>query len=154
MPRSLSANDLALNRPAIASSQEAKNPVQNGNDGNDGTRWCASSGSIPQWWEVDFGSPVVITNTQIVWEKESAYRYVVQTSLDHAHWTNRVDKTANVTPARTNSDDFSARGRYVRIVITGLTPGIWASFYEFKAFGSSNDVTGETHAQDHSTNQP
>jgi hypothetical protein len=49
-----------------------------------------------------------------------------------------ADKTANVVPAQTSIDGFSAKGRYVRIVITGLEEGCRASFFEFQVFGSSD----------------
>jgi len=128
-------NNLALNKRAFASTQENQNPAQQGNDGKGGTRWCASSGKVPQWWEIDFGSTVVITNSQIIWEQNSPYEYVIQASPDNTHWTNVVDKSANATSANANSDDFFAEGRYLRIVITGLIANKWASFYEFRAFG-------------------
>jgi hypothetical protein len=75
--------------------------------------------------------------------------------LDNTNWTTVVDKTANITLAKKNSDDFSASGRYVRIVVTGLQPGSWASFYEFRVLGSfigSGDGGSKTNGN--STNQP
>lgn len=134
----VSADNIALGKPAFASSQESGNPVQNGNDGNSQTRWCASSGSVPQWWEVDLGGIATITNTQIKWEHNAPYQYVIEVSLDRTNWPVVVDKTANATSIQASSDDFSAKGRYVRIVITGLQEGSWASFYEFQVFGASN----------------
>jgi DNA-directed RNA polymerase subunit RPC12/RpoP len=139
-------NNLALHKPSFASSQEAKNPVQNGNDGNSQTRWCASNGNVPQWWEVDLGNTMTITNTQIIWEHNAAYKYVVQVSTDNTRWTKLANHTANSTAARMNSDDFSTAGRYVRIVVTGLASGAWASFYEFKVFGLSNGINPSNQA--------
>jgi hypothetical protein len=136
----VSAGDIALGKPAIASSEESGkgNLIQNGNDGNTATRWCASSGGLPQWWEVDLGGTTTVTNTQILWERNAIYQYVIEVSLDRTSWTVVVDKTANSVPVQTSSDDFSAKGGYVRVVITGLQQDSWASFYEFQAFGSSN----------------
>ena len=97
---------------------------------------------------------MTITNTQVTWEMASIYQYEIEVSSDHTNWTTVVDKTANLTPAKKNSDDFSASGRYVRMVITGLQPGSWASFYEFQVFGSvigSGD--GGTNVNGNSTNQ-
>ena len=150
-----SDGNFALNKPAFASSQEDGRPAQNGNDGNIATRWCASDSSAPQWWEVDLGGAITITNTQITWEMVSIYQYKIEVSLDNANWTTVVDKTANITLAKNNSDDFSANGRYVRIVITGLQPGSWASFYDFRVLGSFI-VGGDGGAKNngHSTNQP
>jgi DNA-directed RNA polymerase subunit RPC12/RpoP len=147
--------NIAWNKPASASSQEPQNPAQNGNDANNGSRWCASSANVPQWWEVDFGGTAVITNTQILWEKTSLYQYVIEVSSDNTNWTMVADRTANSTFTGENSDVFSASGRYMRIVITGLVPGAWASFYEFRAFGSivgSGDGGSKTNGN--FTNQP
>ncbi|MFZ0827443.1 MAG: discoidin domain-containing protein [Verrucomicrobiia bacterium] len=134
-------NNIALHKPALASSQESEkgNVIQNGNDGNNATRWCASNGELPQWWEVDLGGTATITNTQILWEHDVRYQYAIEVSPDHTKWTVVADRTANVTPTEVNSDDFSGRGRYVRIVITRLPEGIWASFYEFRVFGAIGD---------------
>ena len=130
------AGNLALNRPAFAGNSEKQHPPQEGDDGNPGTRWCASSSSVPQWWEVDLGAAETITDTQVAWEHEAAYQYEIQTSLDNKDWATVVNRTRNSVSARVNSDHFSASGRYVRIIVTGLQPGSWASFFEFQVFGS------------------
>jgi DNA-directed RNA polymerase subunit RPC12/RpoP len=130
-----SDGNFALNKPALASSQEPQNPPQNGNDGNFATRWCAANSNAPQWWEVDLGGAITITNTQVTWELVSIYQYNIAVSLDHTNWTTVVDKTSNLAIAKRNSDNFSATGRYVRITVTGLQPGSWASFYEFRVLG-------------------
>ena len=130
------AGNLALSRPAFAGNSENQHPPQQGNDGNPGTRWCASSSSVPQWWEVDLGAAETITSTQVAWEHEAAYQYEIQTSLDNKDWATVANRTGNSVPSRVNSDEFSASGRYVRIIVTGLQPGSWASFFEFQVFGS------------------
>ena len=149
-----SDNNLALNKPASASSQEGQNPPQNGNDGIIATRWCAANGNVPQWWEVDLGGVITVTNTQVAWEMVSAYQYQIEVSSDNVSWTTVADKTANATPAQKNSDNFSASGRYVRIVVTGLQPNSWASFFEFQVFGSvASSGDGGTKTNGNSTNQ-
>ena len=134
------AGDIALGKPANASSEETAkgNLIKNGNDGNTATRWCASSGNLPQWWEVDLGDATTITNIQIMWERDTPYQYVIEVSSNRTNWTVVADKTSNTVPAQTSSDRFSAKGRYVRLVITGLQEGSWASFCEFQAFGPSD----------------
>ena len=149
-----SDNNLALNKPAFAGSEQGQNPAQNGNDGHVETRWCAAGGSVPQWWEVDLGGATAITNTQVIWEFGYAYQYAIKVSSNHTNWTTVVDKTANITPAKESSDNFSASGRYVRIVITGLQPHAWASFYEFRVFGSVvGSGAGGSNVNGNSTNQ-
>ena len=150
-----SDGNFALNKPASASSQEDQNPVQNGNDGNIETRWCAANSTVPQWWEVDLGGAITITNTKVTWESVSIYQYQIEVSSDNANWTTVVDKTSNLTVAKINSDNFSANGRYVRIVVTGLQPGSWASFFEFRVLGSFIvSGVGGSKTNGNSTNQP
>ncbi|MGB7747576.1 MAG: discoidin domain-containing protein [Verrucomicrobiia bacterium] len=132
----VSASNIAPGKPASASSEESGKPAQNGNDGNRATRWCASSGDVPQWWQVDLGGTVTITSTKILWEHNALYQYRIEVSSNQTNWTVVVDKTTNSIPSQTSSDDFSAKGRYVRVLITGLEEGSWASFYEFQVFGS------------------
>jgi F5/8 type C domain len=129
-------NNLALNKPAFASSQESQHPVQFGNDGNNQTRWCAANANVPQWWKVDLGTATIITNTQVIWERGGVHQYKIETSPDNVKWTTAVNETTNANAANMSTDHFSASARYVRIVVTGLPRGSWASFFEFQAFGS------------------
>jgi CubicO group peptidase (beta-lactamase class C family) len=131
----VSARNLALGKLAEASSEESEHLAQDGNDGKMETRWCASSGAVPQWWQVDLGAAVTITNTQIIWEHCAHYQYRIEVSPDQTDWTVVADKTAAAIPAQASSDDFSAKGRYVRIDISGLDESSRASFFEFRVFG-------------------
>jgi alpha-L-fucosidase len=134
------AGDIALGKPATASSEETAkgNLIRNGNDGDAATRWCASSGDLPQWWAVDLGDSVTVTNAQIMWERNAAYQYVIEVSTNQTNWTVVADKSGNTALIQASSDNFSAKGRYMRVVITGLPGGAWASFFEFQVFGPSD----------------
>ena len=150
----VSDGNIALGRASFASSQQAEHPTQNGNDGNSATRWCAENGSILQWWEVDLGAVAVITNTRVLWEQNSIYHYKIEVSPNNTNWTRMVNQTTNFSLAQVNSDNFSATGRYVRITLTGLQPGLWASFYEFQVFGSVvGSGAGGSNVNGNSTNQ-
>ena len=56
----LQGKNIFLNKSSRASTENIANGKnerkENGNDGNDNTKWCASDGSYPQWWEVDLGA--------------------------------------------------------------------------------------------------
>lgn len=52
------------------------------------------------------------------------------------YWTLKVDKTNNTSTAQTQTDNFTATARYVRITVTGLASWCWASFWEFRVFGN------------------
>jgi DNA-directed RNA polymerase subunit RPC12/RpoP len=133
-----SGDNIALNKTASASSEQNGRPPSSGNDGDVQTRWCASNGAMPQWWTVDFGGSANVTNVQIAWQHTVAYKYVIEMSPDNVHWTVAVDKRANSTSGQVTSDNFSASGRYLRVLITGSEQKAWSSFYELRAFGSIN----------------
>jgi hypothetical protein len=129
-------SNLALGKPATASSVEAGNPAAAGNDGNAGTRWCAVDGTVPQWWEVDLGASYNLVGSEVMWEFNGrTYQYIVEVSTDNVSWTTVV---SNTTTSQTQADSFTATAQYVRITVTGVqaSPATWASFYEFRVFGN------------------
>jgi hypothetical protein len=79
LPGVSQAADLALNKPATASSTQAVGwePFK-ANDGNSSTRW-SSVFSVPQWWRVNLGSIHSINRVELNWEIAYASRYRIQT---------------------------------------------------------------------------
>jgi hypothetical protein len=73
-----------------------------------------------------------------MWEFDGrTYGYVIQVSPDNVLWTTVVDKRSNTNTAQTQQDAFTPRSaRYVRIMITQLSAGCWASFWEFRVLAS------------------
>ena len=132
------AENIALKKTAGSDSQESSkgNTADKGNDGDISTRWCANDGNVNHWWKVDLGAVYQIVGTEVTWEFDGrTYNYVVQVSTDNSPWANVVDKTNNSGTAQTQQDLFSpVSARYVRIIVTGLPSGTWASFWEFKVF--------------------
>jgi len=136
--------ELAKGKPATASTIQTGNVAKSGNDGDSATRWCASSGMMPQWWRVDLGDTFHLTQVVIKFEHpERKYTYVLETSSNDAVYTQRAmvngtgDNQAVDMPA-----DVSAR--YLRITVTDGAPGMdaagtvyptWASFWELRAYG-------------------
>jgi hypothetical protein len=143
------ASNLALGGTATASSEETSNgnTVDKGNDGETSTRWCASSGSMPQWWKVDLGTNFNLTGSEVMWEfNNRIYKYRIEVSNNNTNWTVVVDKTNNTSTAQTQNDPFTANSvRYVRITITSTqSSNTWASFREFRVFGLITSVEDET----------
>ncbi|KRE35225.1 discoidin domain-containing protein [Paenibacillus sp. Soil522] len=134
--------NLALNRTASASSSQSNNPVSSGNDGSISTRWCAVDRNAGHWWTVDLGSSKNITGgNQVMWEQSGkAYKYKIETSNDNVNWTLKVDKTNNTSTNQIQNDVFYDTARYVRITVTGLPSGAWASFYDFKVLGETANL--------------
>ncbi|MCX8131224.1 MAG: PA14 domain-containing protein [Clostridia bacterium] len=130
--------NVALNKAASADSQEAANPAYKGNDGSTSTRWCAADGSFNHWWKADLGELYNITGSEITWELSGkVYKYKIEVSQDDRNWTLVLDRTNNTSTLQTQAEGFTANSaRYVRITVTGFDSGCWASFSEFKIFGS------------------
>ena len=136
-PVNWSGTNLALNKSAGADSQQAGNPPGSGNDGNTGTRWSANDANTNHWWQVDLGGLCNLTADEVIWPTNGVvYNYIVAVSLDDVNWTTVVNKSANTSTAQDQSDVYLATGRYVRITVTGLPTGNWASFNEFRVFGN------------------
>ena len=134
--------NLALNQPASADSQQSGNAASNGNDGNTQTRWCANDSNLNHWWQVDLGGVYNLSGDEVIWEKNgSVYDYTVLVSTNSTTWTVVVNKTANTLSTQDQTDSFTASGRYVRITVTGLASGNWASFYEFRLFPAISSST-------------
>ncbi|HKP20266.1 MAG TPA: discoidin domain-containing protein, partial [Thermoleophilaceae bacterium] len=126
--------DLALNRPASASSTNASaGPPSSANDGDTTTRW-SSNFADAQWWQVDLGSVKKVERVEVNWEAAFASTYRIQTSTDGTTFTTAASVTRN--SAGLAATTFTARdARYVRLVgDTRATPyGI--SFWDFRVFG-------------------
>lgn len=134
-------HNIAVNKVASASSEQNfignYNQAYKGNDGSMSTRWCASNGNTGHWWQVDLGSNYDITGSEITWEKDgNIYKYKIDISNDNINWTTIVDKTNNTQVEQIQTDNFNKNARYIRVTVTGLDSGCWASFYELKVFGN------------------
>ncbi|MFF3752563.1 discoidin domain-containing protein [Streptomyces sp. NPDC002018] len=158
--------DLALGRPATASSVDGDaNGAGNVTDGDSGTRW-SSSYEDDQWVRVDLGSAVTFDRAVITWERAYAAAYAVEISDDGDDWTEvaAVDHTAVPLPftsgsASLQTTEFPARtARYLRVqchkratswgcsmwglsVLDSTRPGTDLALRK-KATASSSDETG------------
>jgi len=133
------ARDLALNKPATASSAENdEHAAGKANDGDDDSRWCADGDSTPQWWQVDLEKPMDLTGCQIRWEFDGKkYQYTVEGSADGQAWQMLSDQKQTTETKQVQDLKFAAKGiRYVKITVTGLDEGCWASICAVKVFGS------------------
>ncbi|ALG11231.1 discoidin domain-containing protein [Kibdelosporangium phytohabitans] len=105
--------NLALNRPATASSTEnAGTPASAAVDGNPATRW-SSAFSDPQWVQVDLGSSLAVCRVGLNWEAAYSSAYQVQVSGNGTSWTTLHSTTTST--GGNQAIDVAATGRYVRI---------------------------------------
>ena len=106
-----------------------------GNDGNPSTAWIAADAEIGHYWQVDFESILHITATQVIFNENAVYTYVIQHSRNGIDWDIAVNKTNQIVPQQTHDDEFSVNARFLRIIYQGLSNGIWAGHRQFSAYG-------------------
>jgi beta-glucanase (GH16 family) len=128
--------NLALLKPALASSSEnGTTPASGAVDGNLTTRW-SSAFSDPQWIQVDLGDEYAIESVKITWEPAYGKNYLVQLSDDGTNWNTVKTITGNTTLVNDHAD-IDGEGRYVRIYGT-LRGTEWGySIYELEVYGHS-----------------
>ncbi len=135
-----SNTDVAVGKVATADSWQPTSgrTADKGNDGDESTRWSASDGHWGHWWKVDLGESHSLQGTQIKWEHHKIYKYKIEVSSDDINWLMVVDERNNNTSQQNQTNSFNVDNvRYVRITITETESGYWASFYDFKVFGTS-----------------
>jgi endoglucanase Acf2 len=133
---SVISDDLALNKPVYASSQEnGAFPASNAVDGNSGTRW-SSKFSDPQWIYVDLGSTFNINEVKLNWENAAGKDYQIQVSQDAVNWTTIQSVTGNTTSGVHDYRGLSGTGRYVRMYGTARDTQYGYSLFDFNVYGT------------------
>jgi hypothetical protein len=126
--------NIALNKPATASSAEnASTPASAANDGSLTTRW-SSAFSDPQWIRIDLQSVYNLTGARIFWEAAAAKNFEIQVSSDGITWTSVYSTSSG--NGGTDSFAFTAAARYVRMNSTARNTQYGNSIYEFEVFGT------------------
>lgn len=133
--------NLALDKPAKASSTQKGNDPGKAFDGNAGTRWCADGASAPQWLQVDLGKEETLTGARLVWEMSGAvYRFVIEGSANGEEWRTLFDGSKN-TLKGTQEPRFNAEGvRHVRTTFLGADRGSWGSLWEMEVHGTETRI--------------
>jgi hypothetical protein len=133
-----SSVNLALNRPATASTTEnASFPAPMAVDGNLGTRW-ASLAADPQWIYVDLGANYNVTRVKVTWETAMASSYQIQRATAAAGpWTTMRTVTGNATSVNDNTG-LSGVGRYIRINGTARATQWGYSIWELEVYGTAS----------------
>ncbi|MDZ4287735.1 MAG: discoidin domain-containing protein [Prosthecobacter sp.] len=127
---------------ATASSEETgkNNFTWRAIDGEEGTRWCASSPDYPQWLQLELDQPHVLNGLAMTWENNGIYTYNIETSSDGKIWSVLVDASHNDKPAPYSHDFKTAPVKYIRINALGKKSGGWASIREVKLKGEGIKV--------------
>ncbi len=126
--------NIALNKPAAASSVESTStPASAVNDGNKSSRW-SSAFSDPQWIRIDLQSAYNITGARIFWEAAAAKNFEIQVSDNATTWTRVFSTTGG--DGGTDNYSFTATARYIRMLSTARTTQYGNSIFEFEVFGT------------------
>ncbi|GAA4588167.1 hypothetical protein GCM10023194_39080 [Planotetraspora phitsanulokensis] len=142
--RDTSRVNLALNKPATASSQSNtdQGPAK-AFDGDPASRWAASQDPA-SWIQVDLGGIYSLSEVDLAWEASYAKRYRLQVSMDGQSWKDVFAK--NDSTGGTERIPVSALGRFVRMQGVERS-GQWGySLYEMEVYGAEapNIALGKT----------
>ena len=133
MPAASHVN-LALNKPATASSTQSGYPASNAVDANTGTRW-ASAWTATEWIYVDLQATYNITEVKLTWEAAYATSFQIQVSSNAVNWTT-IYSTTTGTGGIQDLTGLSGTGRYVRMYGTVRATTYGYSLYEFEVYGT------------------
>ena len=143
-----SGTNIALNRPATASSLENSTfPASNAVDGNTGTRW-SSAFSDPQWIRIDLGQTYSINHVTLNWEAAYGKAYQIQVSNDASSWTT-IYSTTTGNGAIDDLTGLSGTGRYIRMYGTQRATAYGYSLFEFQVYGTPSSGGGTLLSQGH-----
>ena len=117
-------------------------------DGDMSTRWGASTGDFPYRVTVELDEETDISYLDIDWyeggfKNRRIYSYTVETSTDGENFAAAYDGTQSRDMGSSNCP-VNARARYVRINITGVSDGGYASICELRVFGGGSAVICNT----------
>jgi len=139
-PLACGTTNVALNKPATASSTEnADTAAGAAVDGNSGTRW-SSTFADPQWLQVDLGSSQQICRVGLSWEAAYGRSFQVQVSADGTSWTTVYSTTTGA--GGTQSLDVSGTGRYVRLNGTARATQYGYSLWELTVNTDDGGIGG------------
>ena len=130
------STNLALGKPATASSVETSDfPASLAVDGSATTRW-SSGYADPSWIAVDLGSAMGVNQVVLSWEAAYGKAYQIQTSTDNQTWTS-VYTQANGAGGVETITFPQTTARYVRMVGTARATQWGYSLFEFAVYGSA-----------------
>ncbi|MFF2482761.1 discoidin domain-containing protein [Paenibacillus sp. NPDC058071] len=130
------SSNLALNRPAVASSIEGTGfEAGKATDSNSSTRWASIEGSNNEWIYVDLGSSKNVNRVKLNWEAAYGKSYKIQVSTNTSSWTDAYSTTTG--DGGIDDVSFAAKtGRYVRILCSARGTSYGYSLYDFEVYGS------------------
>ncbi|MET8043712.1 discoidin domain-containing protein [Micromonospora sp. NPDC005215] len=132
--------NVALNRPATASSVEnSRLSAANAVDGSATTRW-SSAFSDPQWLQVDLGASTDVCEVVLTWQTSYAKAFQIQVSPDGiGNWSSLYSTAAG--SGGTQTIPVSGTGRFLRVYGTTRATGYGYSIFELVVHSGSTPTT-------------
>ena len=128
--------NLALNKPAVASSIEKSTlPAAAAFDGNATTRW-SSAFSDPQWIYVDLGANYTVNRVKLTWQNSCAKAFKIQASNDTVTWVD-IYSTATGSGGIQDLTVTSTTARYIRMYGTVRKTVYGYSLFEMEVYGTA-----------------
>jgi hypothetical protein len=135
-PGTCGTTNVALNKPAAASSVEAAGyEPPKAVDGNVGTRWSTPN-SDPQWLQIDLGAVTSVCRVRLNWEVAYGKAYQIQLSNDASAWTT-IYSTSTGDGGIDDISGLSGAGRYLRIYGTQRGTVYGYSLWEAEVYSGS-----------------
>ena len=131
-----SGGNLALNKPAVATTTQAGLALANINDGNTTTRWSSDWTDV-QAVTIDLQASYTISKVVLNWEGACGKNYTVDVSADNVTWTTIYTTTTGNGGIVTISPTTTATGRYIRMNGTVRATGWGYSIWEFEVYGTA-----------------
>lgn len=114
-----------------AGTAQTGNPPAAALDGRPGTRWAASDGSTPQWWQLEFPEIRALQGVRIHWKNRTWYNHHVEVSTDGRKWKNVAELNDSKSVNKVAEHEFNERAKFLRVTVTGVGTG-WATFTELE----------------------
>ena len=135
----VNSQNLALNKPTLASSAEAAGLESNfANDGDLTTRWASQHQVDPQWIQIDLQDEYSVDRVVIHWEAAYANQYQIQVSTDEINWTTVYTET-NGNGGEDVISFPTQTAQFVRILGTQRGTSYGYSIYEFEVYEQVSD---------------
>jgi hypothetical protein len=135
------SRDLALGKPATASSDDGKNIASNVTastsfENYDNCRWESES-SDPQWIMVDLGAATEINRVILKWHTDCAKAYKIQASTDGRAWTDVYNNSKGLPYTVTDETFPTTTARYVRMYGSERATQAGYSLFSFMVLNDS-----------------
>ena len=129
------ASNIALFRPATATSTANGNGPNKAFDGDSTVSRWESAAADPQAITVNLGSNASITSVVVKWENASGKTYTIETSTNGTSWTNFATEPNCPAGPVTKTYNNTATAKYVRLTGTTRSTAFGYSPFEIEVYG-------------------